>query len=389
MKFSGLRPALKKQAGLFLALIIMFCTVSLAVFADDDNHGIDHSKGHSNDSKQGKKVPKGNAWGHDNHNHDGRGGGRGGNGGNGGSGGQGGNGGSGGNGGGGGNSDSTSGSSSSSNSSATSNSSSSSNSSVTATSGNATNGGQSNSQTTVYKQVRQAPFAYSPDAIPSAPCRVGGSAGVSGPVGGISLGGSKLDTECDLRESARAFSLIGNRGAAAKILCQTKAAKKAHLTEADCQTLEVAQAEPPAPSPVQIVMPSNQPAAPIAAVSEAPAPTQVSAPARQAESHLIGICTFAKAITCKPETGPAVITVSSICKQMLDAARKALRESPNSVLLVRGNRNPSEEGLTATARANNVKRQLTASGVDPDRVKVETGNGGTRTVELVLVPEGS
>src|SRR5207302_1437505 len=44
MKFSGLRPALKKQAGLFLALIIMFCTVSLAVFADDDNHGIDHSK---------------------------------------------------------------------------------------------------------------------------------------------------------------------------------------------------------------------------------------------------------------------------------------------------------------------------------------------------------
>src|SRR5437870_858771 len=307
MKFSGLRPALKKQAGLFLALIIMFCTVSLAVFADDDNHGIDHSKGHSNDSKQGKKVPKGNAWGHDNHNHDGRGGGRGGNGGNGGSGGQGGNGGSGGNGGG----------------------------------------------------------------------------------GGISLGGSKLDTECDLRESARAFSLIGNRGAAAKILCQTKAAKKAHLTEADCQTLEVAQAEPPAPSPVQIVMPSNQPAAPIAAVSEAPAPTQVSAPARQAESHLIGICTFAKAITCKPETGPAVITVSSICKQMLDAARKALRESPNSVLLVRGNRNPSEEGLTATARANNVKRQLTASGVDPDRVKVETGKGGTRTVELVLVPEGS
>src|SRR5947209_20590978 len=121
MKFSGLRLALKKQAGLFLALIIMFCTVSLAVFADDDNHGIDHSKGHSNDSKQGKKVPKGNAWGHDNHNHDGRGGGRGGNGGNGGSSGQGGNGGSDGNGGGGVNSHYTYASSASSNSSATSN----------------------------------------------------------------------------------------------------------------------------------------------------------------------------------------------------------------------------------------------------------------------------
>ena len=143
------------------------------------------------------------------------------------------------------------------------------------------------------------------------------------------------------------------------------------------------------PSPVQIVLPGNQPAPPIAAVSEPPAPTPVSAPAPQAEPRLIGICTFAKAITCKPETGPVVITVSSICKQMLDAARKALRESPNSVLLVRGNHNPSEDSLTATARANNVKRQLTASGVDPGRVKVESGKGGARTVELVLFPEGS
>jgi len=379
MKLSGLRLAVRMHVGLFLALImltIMYGAVS--VLADDDNHGIDHSKGHSNDSKQCKKVPKGNGWGrHDDH--DGRGG-QGGNGGNGGNGGSVGNGGSGGNGGGGGNSSSTPSSSSISSSSS---------SSATATGGNATNGGQSNTQTTVYKQVRQAPFAYSPDAIPSAPCRVGGSAGVSAPIGGVSLGGSKLDTECDLRETARAFSLIGNRGAAAKILCQTKAARKAQLTDADCQALEVAQAVPPAPSPVQIVLPGNQPAPPIAAVSEPPAPTPVSAPAPQAEPRLIGICTFAKAITCKPETGPVVITVSSICKQMLDAARKALRESPNSVLLVRGNHNPSEDSLTATARANNVKRQLTASGVDPGRVKVESGKGGARTVELVLFPEGS
>jgi hypothetical protein len=199
-----------------------------------------------------------------------------------------------------------------------------------------------------------------------------------------------MDNECDLRETARAFSLIGNRGAAAKILCQTKAAKKAHLSEADCQALEVAQAEPPAPSPVQILMPSNQPAPPVAAVMPATAaPAPASDVVREPEPRLLGICTFAKAITCKPEGKvPAVVTVSSICKQMLDAARKALRESPNSVLLLRGNRNPSEDGLTATARANNVKRQLAASGVDPDRVKVVTGKGTERTVELVLIPQG-
>jgi hypothetical protein len=200
-----------------------------------------------------------------------------------------------------------------------------------------------------------------------------------------------MDNECDLRETARAFSLIGNRVAAAKILCQTKAAKKAHLSETDCQALETAQSEPPAPSPVQIVMPSNQPAPPIAALPAVSAPTAAPVPAsnivREPEPRLLGICTFAKAITCKPETGPAVITVSSICKQMLDTARKALRENPNSVLLVRGNRNPSEDRKTASARANNVKRGLTESGVNPDRIRVETGKETARTVELVLVPQ--
>jgi hypothetical protein len=87
---------------------------------------------------------------------------------------------------------------------------------------------------TTYKQVRQAPMAYAPDAYPSAPCRVSGSAGVSSPVGGVSLGGSKMDNECDKRETARAFALLGNQEAAAKILCETKAAKAAHLTMDDC-----------------------------------------------------------------------------------------------------------------------------------------------------------
>jgi hypothetical protein len=114
--------------------------------------------------------------------------------------------------------------------------------------GNATGGaggsssattGASNSSTSVsnsnsYQQVRQASSAYAPDALPSAPCRVGGSAGVSSPFGGVSLGGSKLDKECDRRETARAFALLGNKLAAARILCNTKAAKEAQLTFLEC-----------------------------------------------------------------------------------------------------------------------------------------------------------
>lgn len=90
-----------------------------------------------------------------------------------------------------------------------------------------------------YQQVRQAPSAYAPDALPSAPCRVSGSIGASSPVGGLSLGGSKLDTECDARETARAFALLGNKLAAARILCDTKAAKKAQLTYQECANYAV------------------------------------------------------------------------------------------------------------------------------------------------------
>lgn len=95
-----------------------------------------------------------------------------------------------------------------------------------------TNGTVSNSNN--YQQVRQAPSAYAPDALPSAPCRVSGSIGASSPFGGLSAGGSKLDAECDRRETARAFALLGNKMAAARILCNTKAAKEAQLTYQEC-----------------------------------------------------------------------------------------------------------------------------------------------------------
>lgn len=247
---------------------------------------------------------------------------------------------------------------------------------------------QSTSYSSSYTQVRQAPMAYAPDALPSAPCRVSGSAGVSAPIGGLSLGGSKLDGECDLRESARAFALIGNRNAAAKILCETKAAKKAHLTAADCGALE-SEPVPPAPaSPVSIVLPSQPAASPaIAAVAPAPihpADYDTTLTVTPDEQRLLGVCTFAKAISCQPDSGPAVITISTICKQMLEAARRELQTNPNAILYIVGNRNTSEDRLTATSRANNVRRYLVQNGVKESRVNVKVGDGTSRTVELWL-----
>jgi hypothetical protein len=65
---------------------------------------------------------------------------------------------------------------------------------------------------------------------------VSSSGGASAPFGGISFGGSTLDKQCDMRETARAFALLGSRYAAAKILCNTDAAKKAHLSIEECLT---------------------------------------------------------------------------------------------------------------------------------------------------------
>ena len=53
-------------------------------------------------------------------------------------------------------------------------------------------------------------------------------------MGGLSFGSSKLDNECDLRETARSFAALGNKLAAARILCNTKAAKTAQLTYQEC-----------------------------------------------------------------------------------------------------------------------------------------------------------
>jgi hypothetical protein len=136
---------------------------------------------------------------------------------------------------------------------------------ATATGGNATNGGQSNSQTYVQRQAAATAFSQ---AAPTAPCIKGYGGGVQGMAGGISLSGGKIDENCAALETARSYALLGSRLAACKVIVNTKASKKAHVTMEDCMAEE--------PKPLEVV-PEVKPeikvetAPPIVVVVPAPA----------------------------------------------------------------------------------------------------------------------
>ena len=221
--------------------------------------------------------------------------------------------------------------------------------------------------------------AFAPTTIPTVSCFKGFGAGVQTMPVGASFGGGKIDENCRALQTALHAP---NRLTYCKLYINLQDSKKAHITMEDCMAQDpqppVVEA-PASPAPVQIILPANTP---IAAVAE-PAPI----PAPVVAEQLIGICTFSKVVSCKPEKGLTITTPTSVCKQQLEAAKLALERNPNSVLLIRGNRNPSEGRLVATTRATNVQRQLVEYGVQADRLKVEAGNGTARTVELVLVPQ--
>lgn len=79
-------------------------------------------------------------------------------------------------------------------------------------------------------EVKQAPDVFAPSFGATAPCLVGGSAGISLVGGSITGGTVKVEHDCALRETARAFAGIGQVEIAYRILCATDAAKAA-LTE--------------------------------------------------------------------------------------------------------------------------------------------------------------
>lgn len=56
------------------------------------------------------------------------------------------------------------------------------------------------------------------------------------------------------------------------------------------------------------------------------------------------------------------------------------------MILLRGDRNPSETKMAAISRATNVKKQLIKFKVDSSLVRTEVGDGDTRTVKIFIVP---
>jgi hypothetical protein len=258
------------------------------------------------------------------------------------------------------------------------------------------NGDNSNnySNTTNYKAADiPVNTAVGTSIIPGNPCYKTYGGGVQTQAFGISGGGGKIDGGCDAREYARYYAeLLHSRVAACKMLVTQKRSKKAGVTFEDCMTVDAQPAPvaaPPLPpveekQPTIIVVPVQTAANPVAA-------PQVAVPVTPVVEQLIGVCTFASKTQCQTPGSDAVIVdptrPTSVCKEMLSAAVKALKRNPGSVIILRGNRNPSESPVTAVSRAYRVQKQLETEGVKASQIKTETGTGDARTVEIILAPQ--
>ncbi len=86
--------------------------------------------------------------------------------------------------------------------------------------------------------------------------------------------------------------------------------------------------------------------------------------------------------------------VDNTCKAALDDVAKNLQQNADSKLVIVGNAEPAEERKNLAAeRAVNSKAYLTGGesklGIDPNRIEVRTGGGGTKTAEYWVVPPGA
>jgi len=86
--------------------------------------------------------------------------------------------------------------------------------------------------------------------------------------------------------------------------------------------------------------------------------------------------------------------VDNTCKAILDDVAKNLQQNPDNRLVIVGNAEPAEKRKNLAAeRAVNSKFYL-AEGeaqqhIDPSRIDVRTGSGGTKTAEYWIVPPGA
>jgi outer membrane protein OmpA-like peptidoglycan-associated protein len=86
--------------------------------------------------------------------------------------------------------------------------------------------------------------------------------------------------------------------------------------------------------------------------------------------------------------------VDNTCKAVLDDVAKNLQQNPDNKLIIVGNADPAEKRKNLAAeRAVDSKAYLTGGeakqGIDPSRIEVRTGSGGTKTAEYWIVPSGA
>jgi hypothetical protein len=86
--------------------------------------------------------------------------------------------------------------------------------------------------------------------------------------------------------------------------------------------------------------------------------------------------------------------VDNTCKAALDDVAKNLQQNADTKLVIAGNAEPTETRKNLAAeRAVNSKAYLTGGesklGIDPSRIEVRTGSGGTKTAEYWTVPAGA
>lgn len=72
---------------------------------------------------------------------------------------------------------------------------------------------------------------FAPPALPTAPCVIATSGGLSIPGGGVSMGRGRVDEECTLRETARLFESFGEVEFALELLCTSAAVAASGLAD--------------------------------------------------------------------------------------------------------------------------------------------------------------
>ena len=217
----------------------------------------------------------------------------------------------------------------------------------------ANNGNNANNSVSNTRVERNTPMAYSPEAIPSAPCIKGYSGGASGASFGLSMGGGKVDEGCAIRETARAFALGGSKLAYCKVLITSKEAKKAGVTLADCLAVPAV-----VPVPVAEVVPAPVPV-PLAVIPELPV-------------EIIPTTAFVVLADCDI----AGSTVTNECKARLDTAVLYLRNKGDGFLVV------DTDTFTGFNRAKNVVAYLVQAGVNSEVVRTRLQGGTNHGVQV-------